>query len=422
MTKRRVVALAGVLVLVLVLAWTGTRPREGTRDADAPEPRSARDDRDEPEVIDDTSAPDPSSNALAGRPPAAGPRSELPQVRGHVVDDEEGPLAEGSVLLACEDGEAIGRAAIDEEGWFEGPACPRGPTCARLVHPGSRQREAWRLTGEGAHALTSVPAPRVAGIVRAASGTIEGAELFVRRGEARWATRSEPDGAFVIALGDTARAAARDPCRIDGVEGEPFSLTVIAPDLAPALVSVPTEGDDALDVVLAAAAAPLRGRLLDPNDRPFARARVLARSLARPDEAHALEPDAAGEFAFTSLGEGRYELRAIRDGVELARSESEAGANVVMRATLAARGPTLVLRVHDEEGTPCTRMRVDGGPFRMAWTDTEGQVEAPDVFSGSLALSLRPESAGSGIRETIQVPLGEQGRRIEVDLAVDCEG
>ena len=133
------------------------------------------------------------------------------------------------------------------------------------------------------------------------------------------------------------------------------------------------------------------------------------------DEAHALEPDAAGEFAFTSLGEGRYELRAIRDGVELARSESETGANVVMRATLAARGPTLVLRVHDEEGTPCTRMRVDGGPFRMAWTDTEGQVEAPDVFSGSLALSLRPESAGSGIRETIQVPLGEQGRRIEVE-------
>lgn len=418
MTKRRLVALAGGLALVLVLAWTGTRPREGTR---SPRERDASPvERADVEPVD---APDRPAAAVQHGTPPAGPRSELPQVRGHVVDDEDGPLAEGSVLLACEDGEAIGRAAIDEDGWFEGPACPRGPTCARLVHPGSRQREAWQLDADVPRELVTSPAPRIAGTVRVASGTIEGAELFVRRGEARWATRSEPDGAFVLALGDTARAAERDPCGLAAVDDEPFSLTVIAPDLAPLRVSVAAEGDDALELVLAAAAAPLRGRLLDPNDRPFARARVLARSLARPDEAHALEPDAAGEFAFTSLGEGRYELRAIRDGVELARSESEAGADVVMRATLAARGPTLVLRLRDEDGTPCTRMRVDGGPFRMAWTDTAGQVEASDVFSGSLALSLRPEDGmGGGMRETIQVPDGEQGRTLEVDLAVDCEG
>jgi hypothetical protein len=133
-------------------------------------------------------------------------------------------------------------------------------------------------------------------------------------------------------------------------------------------------------------------------------------------------PDDAGEFAFTGLGEGRYRLRALRDGVELASGESEAGAKLVMRATRSARGSTLELELRDEQGLPLVDVRVDGGPFQAARSDELGRVIASDVFAGAYDLRLRPAGAECGVsRERIEIPAVARDQTIRVDLSVGCE-
>lgn len=406
--------LALVLVTVVVIANVKRDVPESTRAAgpshaprEASEPRRGLG----PRLVPPVEAREPGESFE---------RSE-PRVRGQVVDRDEGPLGEGSLVLACPEVGVIGRASIDDEGGFEGPACPDGPTCARLIHPGSHQREAWRLDAEVPVELEVEPAPRIAGLVRSAAGAVEGAEIFVRRGERRWSSRSDPEGAFMVSLGATSLADDHDPCTVEPEPSDPFALTILAADLRPQGASVPAGGDEQLEIMLTEPAPPLLGRLIDREGRAFTRARVLARSHERPDEAHAITPDAAGEFALTSLGAGAYELRAIQDGVELARVEAQAGANVVMRATLAARGPTLELVVRDSETREaCMGVRVDGGPFRAARTDAQGKVEALDVLAGPVSLSLRSGSEG-GSRERVEIPPGERGQTIALDLSLACE-
>jgi hypothetical protein len=77
--------------------------------------------------------------------------------------------------------------------------------------------------------------------------------------------------------------------------------------------------------------------------------------------------------------------------------------------------------VRDDRGEPMAGVRVDGGPFRAALTDDAGTVAASDVLAGAYDLRLRdPESECGVSRDRIDVPAGEQGRRIRVDLSLAC--
>ncbi|MFV8753404.1 carboxypeptidase-like regulatory domain-containing protein [Nannocystaceae bacterium ST9] len=414
-------ALAGLALALLGLWWTRAEPRSASpshvgeqREAASTPARSRIDGR----------SSEPEASAREGASAGEGGR-----VSGRVIDSEEGPLGEGRVALDCPDGSALARVAIDEQGWFEGPACVGAPTCAALIHPGSEQTEAWQLVAGSSVEFEVEPAPRVAGIVEAEGRAIAAARVIARRGERRWTTSTDVDGRFALALGHVALAQADagearasacsfEPSRDD----EPFTLLVLAPDHAPSSATIPAQGDEDISIALAGPAAPLTGRLIDPEDRGFARARVIATSVDRPDEAHAIVPDDAGEFAFTGLGEGVYRLRALRDGVELASGESEAGAKLVMRATRSARGPTLELELRDEQGLPLVDARVDGGPFQAARSDEYGRVLATDVFAGAYDLRLRPADAECGVsRERIEVPAEARGQTIRVDLSLGCE-
>lgn len=343
------------------------------------------------------------------------------QVAARVIDADDGPLAEGRVALDCPDGTSLGSAAIGEDGWFEAPACPGSPTCARLIHPGSVQPRAWQLDAGEAVELEVDPAPRVAGTVLAEGRPIAAARVIARRGDRRWTASTDSDGGFTLALAEHSNDT--NACEFEPrVDDQPFAVLVLAPTHRPWTASVPAAGDDELSVTLAEPAAAMTGSLADPEGHGFDRARVLATSRDRPDEAHANRPDDAGRFEFTELGEGVYELRAIRDGVELVRGEGEAGAEVVLVGTLPARGPTLELMVRDDQGEPMPEVRVDGGPFRASRTDEAGRVTATDVFMGVYDLRLRTPQPDCGVsRERIEVPAGQRDRTIRVDLSLACE-
>lgn len=342
-------------------------------------------------------------------------------VVGHVIDRDDGPLAEGSVVLDCPDGSSLGRATIDEEGWFEGPACPRSPTCVQLIHPGSVQSRAWQLDADEPVELEVDPAPRVAGTVVADGQPIAAARVVARQGDRRWTASTDLAGDFMLTLGERARAGSA--CEFEpSASDQPVAVLVLAPGRRPWVGTVPAAGDEELDIALAEPAPALTGKLSDPEGRGFDRTRVLASSRDRPDEGHVAQPDPAGRFEFDGLGEGVYRLRAIRDGVELARGEGEASAKVVMVSTLSARGPTLELTLRDEVGEPVSGVRVDGGPFQAARTDDAGHVTATDVFAGAYDLRLRPSAPECGVlRERIEIPASADGQTIHIDLVLACE-
>jgi hypothetical protein len=410
--RARVVVAAGGLALALLgIGWWMLD--EPPREADAPERARERE-----RALDEPT--DAAERALGGE--LARVREPDPeQIAGRVIDADDGPLAEGSVLLECPDGTKLGRAAIDEEGWFEAPACEGSPTCVRLIHPGSVQPRAWKLDAGEAVELAVDPAPRLAGTVLGHGQAIGAARVIARRGDRRWTSGTDEEGSFMLPMAESNEGTSA--CDYEPrTDDRAIALLVLAPGYGPWTASVPASGDDTLNIELPAPAPPLTGTLRDPDGRGFDRARVLATSRDRPDEAHVAHPDAEGRFEFGELGEGVYELRANRDGIEVARGEGESGANVVMVGTLSARGPTLELALRDDRGEPMSGVRVDGGPFRAARTDAAGIVSATDVFAAMYDLRLRvPESDCGVSRERIEVPAGEQGPKIRVDLSLECE-
>ncbi len=352
------------------------------------------------------------------RASAGGPEASAPEVAGRVIDVEDGPLGEGVVELRCPDGSSLGRAAIDEEGWFHGPAC--GPTtCVVLSHPTSEQRQPWRLAPDVAVELEVEPAPQLLASLRTEAGEpVAAAMIVLRRLDQRWTASSDDAGELVIAA---PRPAPSDPCADAGWPGDEqggsWSLLVQARGLRPFTTAV--DSLDALSTIeLLAPAAPLRGRVVDRAGRSFSRTRVLARSLARPDEAHAVLADERGEFELRELGEGTYHLRAIRDGLELASAEGEAGATLELISDRSAEGATLELHLVDARGQGWASVRIDGGPLQGATTNEHGIVTADEVLAGRYTLRIRaPECATR--RETIEV--GErEGETISIEIEVVC--
>ena len=421
-TRARALGLALTLGLALVLlgVWASSGSKHGPTSAVERGAVAIREGASESDLDSDRASASSNAGFAAGSHEPEH-RVERSRVAARVIDADEGPLGEGSVVLGCPDGTSIGRAAIGEEGWFEAPACPSSHTCARLVHSGSVQREPWRLSAGESVELEVEPAPRVGGQVFADGRAFAAAQVIVRRGDRRWTGSSDLDGAFMVALAEPSTLAG--PCEFEASSADAdFELLVLAAGWRPWVGAIPARGDEALSIALAEPAPALTGRLEDPQGRAFSRARVLVTSRERPDEAQALHPDEAGRFEARGLGDGIYQLRALRDGLELALAQAEAGADVVMASTRSARGPTLELQVRDERGLPMPAVRVDGGPFTSAKTDAMGRVFASDVFAGAIDLRLRPANSDCGVsRESIEIPAGEQGETIRLELALACE-
>lgn len=344
-------------------------------------------------------------------------------VRGEVVDDDGGPVTDGALLLRCLQGDAVtvlGTVRLDENGAFEGPGC-RGQVCATLQHASESPAEPWVLRPGTTAVLRTRSLERLWGEVVTPSGDpVEGARVSFAQGGndpdplalpplATRSTSTDADGRFVVAW------IERPPC---GPCEEALGACPELPPMAEELVAVATapghasgrtafdrdtatEPDAPLRITLQLAEDLLTGQLLGSDGEPYTRAYVLARSLDRPREQRRADVDPDGNFEVDGLGPGRYALRAIQDGVELATAEAESGADVELQGAREARGPDLDLVILDEDGRFARGATVDGGPFRGAKTDMKGRVRATAVLPGPVPLRVR---------------LGPRSERFEVEI------
>ncbi|MCR9160525.1 MAG: hypothetical protein ACE37F_27905 [Nannocystaceae bacterium] len=346
-------------------------------------------------------------------------------VRGEVIDADGQPVTGGALLLRCLKADRVsvlGTVRLDDDGAFEGPGC-RGQVCATLSHAAESPAEPWVLRPGTASVLRTMSLARLWGEVVTPSGEpVEAARvIFAPSGPADerdptalmpLATRStttDADGRFVVAwiarppcgpCEEAAGGCAELPPMVDALEA-----IASAPGHASGRVAfdaqVDTSPDAPLRVTLQIAADLLTGQLLGADGHAYPRAYVLARSLDRPREQRRAEVDADGNFEIDGLGPGRYALRALQDGVELATAEAETGADVELSGSVDAHGPDLEVTVLDEDGRYAQGAIVDGGPFRGTKTDMKGKVRMVSALPGSVTLRVR---------------LGPRSERVEVEI------
>jgi len=364
------------------------------------------------------------------------------KIRGRIVDTDGMPVTEGRVILHClrplsEQSFPIegGAVEVGPEGEFVGPGC-RGLVCAEFRHTNLLPREPWVFeANRPEQTVTARPLERITGTVLDPNGApVAGAALMVRRGvdddptalppfTAR-NTVSDADGVFNFARVERPPC---DPCGEASGRCEPGealevptynALVLIA--RAPGYRSVErpvelAEGD--WSITLLPPLAEVTGTLLDPDGKPYPRARILARSRLRSYELHRAAVE-DGVFRFTEVGEGGYDLRALQDGVVLATAtEVEAGEQLTMVGDRRASGPALVLELRrSDDGAAVSGAQVDGGPFAGARTDQDGAVRAEDVAPGRYALVIRAPGAGTQRRE-LEVP--EAGAEPTIVRSID---
>ncbi len=383
-------------------------------------PRSARTRGDGATGSHEAGTTQPGSTA-AGRSAAVGvvPREVTIAgegvVQGQVVDDNGAAVTEGRLVLWClsPDGQVArirdGVLALDEQGHFAGPAC-RGRVCPRLRHPYLIPASAWSLRAGTEVTLEARALPRLWGrVVDPRGQPVAAAQIVITATpdddptavlpvvSAR--TSTDADGEFSVARIERPPC---DPCQEAGPGCPDDELPVLdrvrvvarAPGWAPGQREVElwdtTDADSPVEVTLAEPGAAITGSLVDANAQPLARAVVLARSELRPHEQHQTRAD-DGTFAFDTLGDGPYTVRAIQDGRELTRqAEVEPGSAVELRLAQAQRD--VVVTVVDSARAPVVDALVAGGPFAAVRTDTEGQVRAQRVVPGTYILRITPRN------------------------------
>lgn len=429
--KRALLVVAAVVlavVAVLVLRGVSERSRASDERADARDGATVR--------------------GAGGVGERASDLSAAAIVRGEIVDEDEQPIEGGTVTLTCLDGDEVRRipggiVAVGEDGTFEGPGC-RQRICAELDHPYLLPAEPWVLAPGSASVLQARSARRLYGRVLAGAddapvpnarvtfmppeGEDDPTSLIPMRTRS---TVTDAEGTWSVAW---IEAPPCSPC-VEASTGCPdppplhdeFRVMVVADGYA--AVALPLGADDAVGasadepwvIRLPRALDLLTGTLLDGEGRAYARAYVLARSIERPDEQRRADVDpTTGIFEVDGLGEGRYGLRALADGVELATGEAAAGDHVELVGTHAGAGADLVVEVR-RNGAAVPDAVVDGGPFRGERTDMKGQVSAPSVLVGTIALRVRapgwpavrheiaiappdPDASGDSIHAVVELP------------------
>lgn len=430
MNRRLWLGLLAAVALLAVAVWMlGAKPGSSSDRSDGG---------------DEASAPfGPSARGGGGVRAAEVDRDASVRVRGEVVDDDGAPVTGGAVSLRCLQGDVVrelGTVRLDPEGMFDAPGC-RGQVCATLQHSAQQPAEPWVLQPGTTALLRTRGRERLWGEVTTPSGEpVEAASVsLVAAGPADerdpmallpLATRNtttDADGRFIVAWIERPPC---DPCQ-DAQGGcpelpplvEDLEAIASAPGYAAGRVAfdrdTPSDADTPLRISLVLAEDLLTGRLVGVDGALYPRAFVVARSLSRPREQRRAEVDADGNFEIDGLGPGRYALRALQDGVELATADADAGADVELQGSVEAGGPDLELVVLDPKGRFAVGADVDGGPFRAAQTDMKGRVRATSALPGPLSLRVRHQ--GQTERIAIEIPSAEvdapaHPHRVEVHL------
>lgn len=359
------------------------------------------------------------------------------EVFGRVVDLDGVAVEEGRLIVRCvgeplSNGTAI---ALGPEGEFRGPGC-RGEACVELVHMSLIPRTAWVLRAEEAALLVARPLEVVEGVVVDPEGApVVGARVWVRPPPGEQDPRALPPFTQGSAISDEEgkfrfSRVARPPCdpcaeargRCSGSEeqeatsffGE-IALVVRARGFRSAEVVLEVDEAKVWRVVMTAPVAAISGRLADAEGRAYARGRIIARSRERSYEVHQALADETGAFVLEDLGDGAYEVRAIQDGVELARDDEVMGGAKLSLAGPDAAGVTVNVRIMSETQRPVAGVSVDGGPFGGALTDAAGWVQATRVLPGPYSLQIAPPGRGP-LRQPLMVTAGEAEMTLMVAL------
>lgn len=367
-------------------------------------------------------------------------------VEAQIVDEDGAPVAEGVVELSCLRDDEVkrirgGLLRPSDEGWIAGPGC-RGVVCAAFSHPYRVPAEPWVLRPGTTTRLVARLLPRLWGrVIDRRGDPVPAAKVaFVQVPDdpdpmavlpvVSRATGTDADGVFSVAL------IERPPCgpceeslgRCDDDRSLPvvdrFVATVRAEGHGPVDHEITLEhaqqssADAPITITLPESRDVLSGILTDPQGLPYPRAIVLAQSQQRRHEQH--NGELVGEsFEIHGLGEGPYAVRAIQDGVELARMENVMpGDDIALRGDHPADGPDVVLVVQ-RAGVPVAGVSVEGGPFRGERTDMEGQVRAAQVLPGPLMVRLRPPGRRHVVRE-VEIPAESEGGPSKFVLSLDA--
>lgn len=364
-------------------------------------------------------------------------------VAGEVVDEDDQPLSGGRLSLWCLRGDGSvarirgGDLTIDRDGRFSGPAC-RGRVCPQLSHPSRIPSEPWELRPGTEHTLRTEALPRVQGVVEDPSGQPV-ADARVSFGHATddddptvvlpVATRqtsTDVDGVFSAALivrppcdpCQRARGQCHDEAPLP--VSEQLRVSARAAGWAPGSIEIDVADGPGEPLVLRLGQPTdvISGTLLDAAGQPLPRAVLLARSESDRRGQHRAELD-DGEFVFDALGEGRFSVRAIQDGLELLRREGVApGDELTLRLPAALRD--VELRVVDEAGEDWAGVQVTGGPFvQTTRPDADGIVRAQRVAPGTYILRVRVPRRPSVARDLHVEPAPAEGDTPQVaEIAV----
>ncbi|EDM78591.1 hypothetical protein PPSIR1_15175 [Plesiocystis pacifica SIR-1] len=342
-----------------------------------------------------------------------------------MLDGDGAPLGTGALDIVCVDGETS-RVSLDEDGRFLGPECSAS-ACLRLLHPRVAQPQAWEVEAGGwTGQWRGAWAPRLDARVLDEHGVpIAAAQALVRvePGDGLLRAGTDADGHFSLAV---AAPSPCDRCMATCPERDPegvMHLLVQSPGHAPFSQELrPSElGGEAREIVLGPPADPLRGRVVDADGRAFAaRTRVLALGVDRALETHAARVEEDGSFSMSSLGEGLYELRAVRDGIELATARGRGGEELVLSSERVASIERVELEILDPEGSPCVGVRIDGGPFAGARSDARGRVVGLGVVPETYTLRLSGQEGQGGGAVELDLSDPEGSGAVKADLEWRC--
>lgn len=266
------------------------------------------------------------------------------------------------------------------------------------------------------------PAGSIALEVRAAATDkpVAGADVEVRS-TIVWAGKTAADGTLTL----------------DGV-GETYMTQIVvrAPGFAPAALRLPTTGDPKVpqrQTVRLVAGAPVTGRVVDPNGKPIAGARVLAVDVTQPfpvvdARRDAVVTDAKGAFRFDAVAAGT--IRFTADHAAHAPGSSVPyvldGTRPRQVEVKLAPGASLAGTVKDPAGKPVAgaevRVVARGGLewryARQAVTDASGGF----ALGGLPRRALEVVAIGDGTASVITPAPLDQKTKLTLTLTLDVAG
>lgn len=186
-------------------------------------------------------------------------------------------------------------------------------------------------------------------------------------------------GAFVRSSTSECLTAEDGSCLLSGLDAQATSVTVSANHYQPARPRLKRKQTQ-LHVALQAKLLTLKGRVLDPDDKPVIGARV---SAMRGDSQLDTRTDGAGEFAFSGQRPGELVLRV--EANDMANSEQKIVLN-------ASQGP-VTLHIHPPENVGQLRGTVRslrGKPLKARIKVLPGSHQLTTRAHGKFALTLDP--------------------------------